>query len=109
VRKGAVDVGLHQALDGAPVVSIVVGSIKDGDVILEVDGGCAVVEGLLSVSVGDQHAHERVLLDTLLQGCEVRAGRLDGKVIFELVDGANDDGVVEAEILTTDGAAFVGA
>jgi len=50
-----------------------------------------------------------VLLDTLLQGCEVRAGRLDGKVIFELVDGANDDGVVEAEILTTDGAAFVGA
>jgi len=50
-----------------------------------------------------------VLLDTLLQGCEVRAGRLDGEVIFELVDGANDDGVVEAEILTTDGAAFVGA
>ena len=77
--------------------------------LLEVDGRCAIVEGLVGVSVGHKRREEGMVLDALPQGCEVGTGACNIEAVLKLVDGADNDVVVESKVLSADGPLLVRA
>lgn len=111
VSEGAVEVGGEDGLDGGKFggVAGVGEGWEDGDVLGQVDVGSALVVGLVGVAVHYQDGEEGVLRYALSER-GVKGRRVgDGEAIVELVDGADDDGVVEAEVFAADGSALVGA
>ena len=109
--EGPVELAGEERLDRGPFGTItrVDDSREDGDMLGQIDLGSALVIGLVGLAFLDEDGEERMLRyaarDWGIKGC--RGGNIE--IIVKLVNGADDDGVVEAEILTAYSTAFVGA
>ena len=109
--EGPVELAGEERLDGGPLGTIagVDDGREDGDMLGQIDVRGALVIGLVGVTVLDEDGEEGMLCDAVRDGSMKRSRGGDVESIVKLANGADDDGVVEAEVFTAYSTAFVGA
>lgn len=80
---------------------------QKGDMVLEGDGWHPLVVGLVAMGVAHDRGEKWVLLNASLQRLKEGLGTVERRA--KVVDGGDDDGVVEAEVLAADCAQLIGA